>query len=126
MNINFLNIKLLVIIIFLSINLIKNVYSSENYVVTLVNKIPITKFDVVNRAKLIASSVALWDYFVQCMEYIVFHSSFIKTIVDMLVKTSWETFQYEATHFLDYWDEHDDSLRPSVKESEKSLYTCTT
>lgn len=57
MNINFLNIKLLVIIIFLSINLIKNVYSSENYVVTLVNKIPITKFDVVNRAKLIASSV---------------------------------------------------------------------
>ena len=57
MNINFLNIKLLVIIIFLSTNLTKNVYSSENYVVTLVNKIPITKFDIVNRAKLIAFSV---------------------------------------------------------------------
>ena len=57
MNINFLNIKLFFIIIFLSTNLIKNVYSSENYVVTLVNKIPITKFDVVNRAKLIALSV---------------------------------------------------------------------
>ena len=57
MNINFLNIKLLVFIIFLSTNLIKNVYGSENYVVTIVNKIPITKFDVVNRAKLIAFSV---------------------------------------------------------------------
>ena len=57
MNIIFLNVKLLVIIIFLCTNLIKNAYSNENYVVTLVNKIPITKFDVVNRAKLIAYSV---------------------------------------------------------------------
>ena len=57
MNINLLNIKSFVFIIFLSTNLIKNVYSSENYVVTLVNKIPITKFDIVNRAKLIAFSV---------------------------------------------------------------------
>ena len=62
MNINFLNIKLFVIIIFLSTNLIKNVYGSENYVVTLVNKLPITKFDVVNRAKLIAFSFSTEKY----------------------------------------------------------------
>ena len=57
MTINFLNFKLLVIIFFSFFTLNKTVYSNENYIVTLVNKMPITKFDVINRAKLIAFSV---------------------------------------------------------------------
>ena len=57
MTINFLNLKLLVFVIFISINFSKSVHSKENYIVTLVNKIPITKVDVINRAKLIAFSV---------------------------------------------------------------------
>ena len=57
MTINFLNLKLLVFVIFISINFSKSVHSNENYIVTLVNKIPITKVDVINRAKLIAFSV---------------------------------------------------------------------
>ncbi len=57
MTLNFLNLKFLVIIIFLSLNLKKIASGNENYIVTLVNKIPITKVDIVNRAKLIAFSV---------------------------------------------------------------------
>ena len=44
-------------IIFFFITLVKNVLSDENYIVTIVNKIPITKVDVVNRAKLISISI---------------------------------------------------------------------
>ena len=51
------NFKLFPLIVFFSISLIQNVYSSENYIVTIVNKIPITKVDIVNRAKLISLSV---------------------------------------------------------------------
>lgn len=57
MTINFLNLKLLIIIFFSFFTLCKTVYSNENYIVALVNKMPITKFDVINRAKLIAFSV---------------------------------------------------------------------
>ena len=57
MTINFLNFKLLVIIFFSFFTFNKTLHSNENYIVTLVNKMPITKFDVINRAKLIAFSV---------------------------------------------------------------------
>ncbi len=57
MNINFLNLKLLFLIILLSAYIFKSAYSDENYVVTIVNKIPITKIDIFNRAKLIALSI---------------------------------------------------------------------
>ena len=57
MTVNFLNFKLLIIIFFSIFTLNKTVHSDENYIVTLVNKMPITKFDVVNRAKIIAFSV---------------------------------------------------------------------
>ena len=54
----FLKLKALIIIniIFCSIFL-NNAFSSENFVVTTVNKIPITKNDIVNRAKLISFSI---------------------------------------------------------------------
>ena len=45
------------ILIFFSILLSKNGFAKENYVVSIVNKIPLTKIDVINRAKLIAFSV---------------------------------------------------------------------
>ena len=35
----------------------KSVFGKDNYVVTIVNKIPITKFDIINRAKLISLSI---------------------------------------------------------------------
>ena len=41
----------------LFIVLFKNADSKENYVVTIVNKLPITKFDILNRSKLIASTI---------------------------------------------------------------------
>ncbi len=37
--------------------MIKNAFSNENYVVSIVNKMPITKIDIINRAKLIAYSI---------------------------------------------------------------------
>ena len=52
-----LNLKLLVFIIFFSTNIFKFAFSEENYIVTIVNKIPITKLDIFNRAKLIALSI---------------------------------------------------------------------
>ena len=54
----FLKLKLLIItnIIVLTIFL-KDAYSSENFIVTTVNKIPITKKDVINRAKLFLFSI---------------------------------------------------------------------
>ena len=42
---------------FFFISFVKNVFGDENYIVTIVNKIPITKVDVVNRAKLISISI---------------------------------------------------------------------
>ena len=55
--INFLNLKFLFFIIFFSICTLKHAFSEENYIVTIVNKIPITKVDIFNRAKLISVSV---------------------------------------------------------------------
>ena len=52
--INFLNLKFLFLIILFSIYIFKNAISEENYIVTIVNKIPITKVDIFNRAKLIS------------------------------------------------------------------------
>ncbi len=52
-----LNLKLLVFIIFFSTHIFKFALSEENYIVTIVNKLPITKLDVFNRAKLIAFSI---------------------------------------------------------------------
>ena len=57
MAINFLNFKTLFLIIFFSFYMLKNSFSEENYIVTIVNKIPITKIDIFNRAKLISISV---------------------------------------------------------------------
>ena len=37
--------------------LLKNAFSKENFIVTTVNKLPITKLDIVNKAKLIAYSI---------------------------------------------------------------------
>ncbi len=54
----FLKLKLLIIInIILSNIFLNNAFSNENFIVATVNKIPITKKDVVNRAKLISFSV---------------------------------------------------------------------
>ena len=57
MNNNFFNFKFFFFIIFFFISLVKNVFGDENYIVTIVNKIPITKVDVINRAKLISISL---------------------------------------------------------------------
>ena len=50
MAIKFLNLKLLFLIILSSTYIFKNAFSEENYIVTIVNKIPITKVDIFNRA----------------------------------------------------------------------------
>ncbi len=57
MLIKFLNIKILFFTIFLFFSLLKNVFSEENYIVAIVNKMPITKFDIVEKAKLISISI---------------------------------------------------------------------
>lgn len=57
MSINSINLKLIFFIFLLFIILFKNAYSKENYVITTVNKLPITKFDVLNRSKLIAYTI---------------------------------------------------------------------
>ena len=57
MTINFLNLKLLFLIILSSAYMFKNAFGEENYIVTIVNKIPITKVDISNRAKLISLSI---------------------------------------------------------------------
>ena len=52
------NFRLLVIINIFVCNIIaNNAFCSENFILTTVNKIPITKNDVVNRAKLLSFSV---------------------------------------------------------------------
>ncbi len=57
MTINILNLKLLFLIILSSAYIFKNAFSEENYIVTIVNKRPITKIDIFNRAKLISLSI---------------------------------------------------------------------
>ena len=57
MTINFLNLKILLLIILSSAYIFKNAFGKENYIVTIVNKIPITKVDIFNRAKLISLSI---------------------------------------------------------------------
>ena len=57
MSINFFNLKFIFLIYLFSICILKYAYSEENYVVTIVNKLPITKVDVFNRAKLISIAV---------------------------------------------------------------------
>ena len=54
---NFFNLRLLFLIILSSAYIFKNAFSEDNYIVTIVNKIPITKVDIFNRAKLISISV---------------------------------------------------------------------
>ena len=50
--------KILVIVgTLLSFTMFSNVYAKENYIVVLVNNLPITKIDVVDRAKLISYSI---------------------------------------------------------------------
>ncbi len=54
----FLKLRLLIIINIIFCNIfINNAFGSENFVVTTVNKIPITKNDIVNRAKIISFSI---------------------------------------------------------------------
>jgi len=57
MTISFLNLKFLFLIILSSAFIFKNAFGEENYIVTIVNKIPITKVDIFNRAKLISLSI---------------------------------------------------------------------
>lgn len=40
-----------------SISLVTSLFAKENYILSIVNKIPITKFDVINRAKLISYTI---------------------------------------------------------------------
>ncbi len=54
---NLLSLKLLFLIFLSSTYIYKNAFSEENYIVTIVNKIPITKVDIFNRAKLISISI---------------------------------------------------------------------
>ncbi|MFL2830867.1 MAG: hypothetical protein ACJZ80_05895 [Candidatus Puniceispirillales bacterium] len=55
---NYLNFRLLIIINIFVCNIVANsAFCSENFILTTVNKIPITKNDVVNRAKLLSFSV---------------------------------------------------------------------
>ena len=54
----FLKLKLLIIINIIFCNIfINNAFGNENFIVTTVNKIPITKNDIVNRAKIISFSI---------------------------------------------------------------------
>ncbi len=54
----FLKLKLLIIINIIFCNIFINIaFGRENFVVTTVNKIPITKNDIVNRAKIISFSI---------------------------------------------------------------------
>ena len=54
----FLKLKLLIITNIIFCNIFLNTaFSSENFIVTTVNKIPITKNDIVNRAKIISFSI---------------------------------------------------------------------
>ena len=55
--INSLNLKLLFLIILSLVCIFKNAFSEENYIVNIVNNIPITKVDIHNRAKLISISI---------------------------------------------------------------------
>ena len=57
MTINLLSLKLLFLIFLSSTYIYKDAFSEENYIVTIVNKIPISKVDIFNRAKLISISV---------------------------------------------------------------------
>ena len=57
MVIKFLNLKFFVLIIFLATYIFKHAFSEENYIVNIVNNIPITKVDIHNRAKLISISI---------------------------------------------------------------------
>ena len=52
----FLNLKFF-FLIFLATWIFKHAYSEENYIVNIVNNIPITKVDIYNRAKLISISI---------------------------------------------------------------------
>ena len=57
-NIIFLSLKFLILIIFFSAFTFKHAFTEDNYIVAIVNKIPITKVDIFNRAKLISISVS--------------------------------------------------------------------
>ncbi len=57
MSINSLNFKLVFFIFLLFIILFKSAVGKENYVVTTVNQLPITKYEILNRSKLIASTI---------------------------------------------------------------------
>ena len=52
-----LSFKLLIIFIIVNSFFVNNAFSSENYIVTTVNNNPITKEDIVNRAKLLLFSI---------------------------------------------------------------------
>ncbi len=50
-------IYLILFIIFLSNSVVNNSYAQQNYIVSTVNKLPITRLDIINRAKLISFSI---------------------------------------------------------------------
>ena len=54
--IKFLNLKFFFLIIFIATYIFKHAFSEENYIVNIVNNIPITKVDIHDRAKLICIS----------------------------------------------------------------------
>ena len=53
-----LNIRLIVtFMVFIYFSLINLTCANENFIVTIVNKIPISKIDVINKAKLLSYSI---------------------------------------------------------------------
>ena len=52
-----LNFKLLIIIVFLCNFFASKAFSEENFIVSTVNNNPITKKDIINRAKLLLFSI---------------------------------------------------------------------
>jgi len=53
-----MNIRLIfTFFVFIYFSLINLTYANENFIVTIVNKIPISKIDIINKAKLLSYSI---------------------------------------------------------------------
>ena len=76
----FLKLKLLIITNVICCNIfLNNAHGSENVIVTTVNKIPITKRDVVNRAKFLLFSVEKQNDFKNVKNY---YSQSLNSLID--------------------------------------------
>jgi len=73
------NFKLIIIIVFLCNALVNNAFGSGNFIVTTVNNNPITKEDVINRAKLLLFSIEKKNNFKKLRNY---YSQSLKSLVN--------------------------------------------